>query len=152
MAYTDENLKEAETLYCVEGMKLEDIEKMLNIPYSTLNRWKKEKGWSEKKDACNFSFSELEGIYVQRIQELILDVKNNKVDLLQPGIADALAKNFSVIQKINPTKRMFGLVLTFIKVVDDYLANTDASLRIKMLDHWDGIKEKLNNYLENKNK
>lgn len=149
MAYNDDDMRNAEKLFCIEGMKLEDIEKTLKIPYSTLNRWKKEKKWQDKRDACNFSYAEIEGILVKKMQKIILDVENDKIDFLDPGVADALVKNISVIQKLNPSRKMYGLILTFIKKTDDYLSKTDPKLREKMMEHWDGIRETLQVYLEN---
>lgn len=150
MAYKDEEVKKAEELYCIEGLKLEEIERIANIPYTTLNRWRQEKKWDKKKEACNFNFEELADVYVKRMQEIILDIENNKINLLDPSVADAFAKNISVIQKIKPTKKQYGLILSFIKKVDEYLLEKDKDLREKMMKHWEGIKERLLNYLEYK--
>ncbi len=91
----------------------------------------------------------MEKIFVKRIQKIILDVENDSVNFLDPGVADAFAKNISVIQKLNPNRKMYGLILTFIKKTDDYLSKTDPKLREKMMEHWDGIRETLQAYLEN---
>jgi hypothetical protein len=148
--YDDTVKKQAELLFCLDNLDIPSISKKLSIPSSTIFRWRKDEHWDRKKNTCNFSYPELEALYIKKIQVILLEVDSGKIDILNPSTADALSKHFSIIQKINPLKKMYGLILTFVQKLDEYLSENDKALRGKMIHHYDALKETLKNYIENR--
>lgn len=148
MAYENKIIDDAEYYFCIENIKIENISKLVNVPETTLERWRKVYDWDKQKELCNFNYVEFEKLYLVEIKKILLKVKKGEVDLLNPSVADSLAKHFAIMNKINPTKKNYGLILSFISKVDEYFQDKDPELRERLLVHWDGIKEILKEYIE----
>jgi hypothetical protein len=146
----DGKREEAENLYVLQDMTCPQIAAELGVNNGTVYRWKAEAAvqgettdWEARRRAYNLSPSELVLIYSESLKPLILKFKKNPELLFDPKNADSIAKHVSVLDKLNNLSNYPGAILDLIRTANQWLAENQPELKVKMEPCWESIYQQL---------
>jgi hypothetical protein len=148
-----EKRAQAKRLYVDKAMTCSAIAHELAVDVSTVYRWKSEatdqgdaQDWEYQRQVQAVSFDKLKSVFREAICSAISKIEENPAGLLEPKVADALAKIMKSAEKIDPRTSYLGVAADLIKVENRWLAEHEPAIKAQLDPCWDGIYQELVNY------
>ena len=144
MAHTVADQNRAKELYCVEGKKVKEIAKILNIPTKTLYKWKLSDEWDNAlKQAGNV------GMALELQKQFMEEVKNaiDENRLAEPKTADALYKTSKLMEKLLPKKVMLANIYNMLEDITNYIKTLGND---KFMNYWTTFLPEISDFLRKK--
>jgi len=113
-------IKEHAKELALQGRTIPEISNMMNVPESTLARWKQQDRWEEEEKSA----SPLGLVYKLQIAfNNTLEKAISEDKLGDPAIADTLTKLAALMEKVIPKRMMLANILNMLTDVVLYLQN-----------------------------
>ena len=148
---------EAEKLYAEDGLSRATIAEKLGVSEGTVYRWKAEaaeggeaRDWEARRRVSNLAPSAMLAMYANAVKNLVIEIDRNPKLLLDPKVADAMAKHISVLKRLDPRGQYKSVALDLLDVINRWLAEHQPELKAKLDPYWDSIFEALVKYAADK--
>lgn len=130
------------TMY-LEGRKMAEISKELQIPPRTLYNWRREMDWDKYKRVGNISIAKVVEL---QLYQMIHDMADN--DLMgDPSEVDKLAKLTKVLDRLNPSRQVYNSLFTFLQAITEYV---NRSRDTELVSAWKMHIEPISEHLKTK--
>lgn len=128
--------QKAMELYCAHSKSLAAIADELNVPASTLYRWKKNDKWDDNVAVSSIATSiSIEKALGDAIREAI---ENDT--LADPKTADAISKLQKVVDKLKPKQQILGNIYLFLEDLASYATEgSDRAFANSLANHLPAI-------------
>jgi transposase-like protein len=142
---------EAEKLYVKAKLTVKELARVIGVSEGTVYRWKEDArgagidyDWDEKRrKAASFSIVDIQRQYVEALRPILVRIENEPQLLMDPKIADAIAKHVATINRLVPKKTWFSASISVLDAIKNYLAENDAELWRALVPHIPAIQEQL---------
>lgn len=132
MAYSVDIKAKCEILYTQQGVTIEELSILFDVPIKTLQRWKREGDWDNKKAAFVISPIALAQKFRDRIAGIMQKAEVEKRELTDSEV-DRMSKLQAMAYKISPNATIVSIGMDVMKDFGLYLKTKDDDLSRKVL-------------------
>lgn len=146
-----EKRSEAERLYVKAKLLPKDIARAIKVSETSVYRWRAEAAsqgaeydWDRRRrDATPVNIVDVQRQYWDALSKQLKKIQEDENLLLDPKVADAIAKHISAINRLVPKKTWFSACVSVLDEVKSYLAANDPDLWERFVGHIPAIQDAL---------
>jgi Protein of unknown function (DUF1804). len=150
MAETEKRV-EAERLYVKAKLLPKDIARALKVSETSVYRWRAEAAaageeydWDRRRrDATPVNIVDVQRQYWEALSKQLKRIQEDETLLLDPKVADAIAKHIAAINRLVPKKTWLSACVSVLDEIKSYLAANDPELWERFVGHIPAIQDAL---------